>query len=65
MSTRVFQSVINQLIQWVYELNYPNAEVPVFEMYEPEDVDLTLAQRDKILFVSLDLRSGFRVQITD
>ena len=47
---KLVESVINQLIQWVYELNYPNAEVPVFEMYEPEDVDLTLAQRDKILF---------------
>ena len=32
-----------------YEINFSNAEVPVFEMYAPEDVDLTLAQRDKIL----------------
>ncbi|MBQ2611460.1 DUF935 family protein, partial [bacterium] len=41
---------INQLIQWIYEINYgANAEVPNFELYAPEDVDLTLAQRDKIL----------------
>ena len=46
---KLVESVINQLITWIYELNYPNAEVPVFELYAPEDVDLTLAQRDKIL----------------
>ena len=46
---KLVESVINQLITWIYELNYPNAEIPVFELYAPEDVDLTLAQRDKIL----------------
>ena len=46
---KLVEGVINQLIQWIYEINFANAEVPVFEMYEPEDVDLTLAQRDKIL----------------
>ena len=47
---KLVEGVINQLIQWIYEINFANAEVPVFEMFEPEDVDLTLAQRDKILF---------------
>ena len=46
---KLVEGVINQLIQWIYEINFGNAEVPVFELYEPEDVDLTLAQRDKIL----------------
>lgn len=46
---KLVESVINQLIAWIYEINYSNAEVPVFEMFAPEDVDLTLAQRDKIL----------------
>lgn len=46
---KLVESVINQLIRWIYEINFSNAEVPVFEMYAPEDVDLTLAQRDKIL----------------
>lgn len=46
---KLVETVINQLIQWVYEINFPNAEVPIFELYAPEDVDLTLAQRDKIL----------------
>jgi len=43
------KKTINQLIQWIYEINFANAEVPVFELYESEDVNLTLAQRDKIL----------------
>lgn len=46
---KLVEGVINQLIQWIYEINFANAEVPVFELYEPEDVDLNLAQRDKIL----------------
>ena len=46
---KLVESAINQLITWIYEINFPNSEIPVFEMFEPEDVDLTLAQRDKIL----------------
>jgi len=47
---KLVESVINQLIQWVYEINFSREDVPKFELYEPEDVDLTLAQRDKILY---------------
>ncbi len=46
---KLVESVINQLIRWIYEINYSNEDIPIFEMYAPEDVDLTLAQRDKIL----------------
>ena len=46
---KLVEGVINQLITWIYEINFSNAEIPVFELYAPEDVDLTLAQRDKIL----------------
>ena len=46
---KLVESAINQLITWIYEINFPNSEIPVFELYAPEDVDLTLAQRDKIL----------------
>lgn len=46
---KLVESVINQLIQWIYEINFSTKDVPVFEMFAPEDVDLTLAQRDKIL----------------
>lgn len=46
---KLVESVINQLIQWIYEINFSNSEIPVFELYEPEDVDWDLAQRDKLL----------------
>lgn len=47
---KLVEKTINQLIQWIYDVNFPNEEAPVFEMFAPEDVDLTLAQRDKILY---------------
>lgn len=46
---KLVESTINQLIRWIYELNFKGSDVPSFEMYEIEDVDLNLAQRDKIL----------------
>ena len=47
---KLVESVINKLIQWIYEINFSKEEIPKFELFEPEDVDLTLAQRDKILY---------------
>ena len=47
---KLVESVINELIRRIYEINYNNNDIPVFEMYAPEEVDLTLAQRDKILY---------------
>ena len=46
---KLVERTINQLLRWIYEINFSSKEVPVFELYSPEDVDLTLAQRDKIL----------------
>ena len=46
---KIVEKTINQLIKWIYELNFPNQDIPQFEMYEIEDVDLNLAQRDKVL----------------
>jgi len=46
---KLVEKTINQLLQWIYEINFTNQDVPVFEMYQEEDVDLTLAQRDKII----------------
>jgi len=46
---KLVEKTINQLIQWIYEINFTNKEIPVFEMFEIEDIDLGLAQRDKIL----------------
>lgn len=47
---KLVEKTLNQLIQWIYEINFsPQQDIPTFEMYEEEDVDLTLSQRDKIL----------------
>jgi len=46
---KLVEKTINQLLQWIYEINFTNQDAPVFEMYQEEDVDLTLAQRDKII----------------
>ncbi len=46
---KLVEKTINQLIQWICDINFANQDVPIFEMYQEEDVDLTLAQRDKII----------------
>nr|BDD46501.1 hypothetical protein 5 [bacterium] len=50
---RIVERTLNQLIRWIYEYNFNERNnIPVFSMWEEEDVDLNLAQRDKILFDS-------------
>lgn len=47
---RLVEWTINQLIKLVVELNYgPDKDRPVFELYKEEDVDKDLAERDKTL----------------
>ena len=46
---KLVEKTINQLLRWIYELNFLNSEIPEFELYEEEDIDLNLAQRDKTL----------------
>ncbi|OQA18895.1 MAG: hypothetical protein BWY64_01219 [bacterium ADurb.Bin363] len=46
---RLVEKTLNQVIKWIYELNFSSSEMPVFSMWEEEDMDLELAQRDKVL----------------
>ena len=46
---KLVEKTLNQLIRWIYEINFNSQDIPTFEMYEEEDVDLTLSQRDKVL----------------
>ncbi|MFH0702865.1 MAG: DUF935 family protein [bacterium] len=46
---KLVERTLNQLIQWIYKINLNEKDIPVFEMYEEEDVDLALSQRDKTL----------------
>jgi phage gp29-like protein len=47
---KIVENTHNQLIQWICEINFGTMEkYPKFEMYEEEDVDMDIANRDKIL----------------
>jgi phage gp29-like protein len=47
---KLVEATINQLIGWIFELNWGGSgEQPVFGLYEEEDVDKTLAERDGTL----------------
>jgi phage gp29-like protein len=46
---RLVENTLNTLIRWIYEINFSDSGFPMFSMYEEEDVDKTLAERDKIL----------------
>jgi len=41
---------LNELIKWIIDFNFESVpEIPKFVMYEEQDVDMTLAQRDQAL----------------
>jgi phage gp29-like protein len=46
---KIVENTINTLIGWICDVNFPGEPKPVFSMYAPEDVDLDLAERDKVL----------------
>ncbi len=47
---KLVEKTINQLIRWIMVLNFGDVrDVPVFSMWQEEDVDKTLAERDEIL----------------
>ena len=47
---------VNTLIRWTCELNWGNADRPVFDMWEQEEVDKVLVERDEKL-----VRAGARL----
>lgn len=47
--TRLVEKTFNRLIKWIDELNWYSGNTPEFSMWEEEDVDKDLAERDKIL----------------
>lgn len=46
---RMVEKEINLLIRWIHELNFNDNDYPEFQLYEEEDVDMNLANRDKVL----------------
>lgn len=46
---RLVESVFNQLLAWICELNFTVETLPKFELYEQESIDKLQAERDGIL----------------
>jgi phage gp29-like protein len=46
---RLVENTFKQLISWTCELNFNDGIEPVFSLWTEEDVDIKLAERDKIL----------------
>ena len=46
---KLTERVFNDLIGWIFELNFGEGDRPVFTMFEDQDVDISLAMRDKVL----------------
>lgn len=55
---RLVESVFNQLLAWICELNFTVETLPKFELYEQESIDKLQAERDGIL-------AGFGVTFTE
>lgn len=46
---RIVERAHNQLIKWIWEVNFNFGEIPIFSMFEEEEVNKALAERDEIL----------------
>jgi len=46
---KIVEEIIQQLLDWTCEFNFPGEAVPVFTMFAPEDVDMQQAERDEAL----------------
>lgn len=56
----MIERAMNTLIRWIYELNFTDGDMPEFSMYEQEDIDKDLAERDEKLTGSLQA-AGLRL----
>lgn len=48
-SKTLVSQTMNVLIRWIFEVNGIQGDVPSFQFYEENDVDLDVAQRDEVL----------------
>ncbi len=46
---KIVEEAFNELIDWIFDYNFGSGQRPVFSMWEEEDVDKDLAERDKTL----------------
>jgi phage gp29-like protein len=50
VDTKMVEATVNQLIDWIYFLNFGDGPRPKFSMWVPEEVDKELADRDQVLY---------------
>ncbi|MCL5991545.1 MAG: DUF935 domain-containing protein [Bacteroidetes bacterium] len=54
---RLIEYWMNELIKWIVKFNFGSLpEIPKFQMYEKQDVDMALAQRDQALASTNQIR---------
>lgn len=46
---RMVERAMNELLQWIHFFNFSTGEPPKFSLFEEEEIDKTLAERDAIL----------------
>lgn len=46
---RMVERAFNEVVRWIHELNFTGVEAPQFTLFEEEQVDKTLAERDEIV----------------
>lgn len=46
---KIVEKAHNQLIKWIWEINFNYGEIPKYSMFAEEDVNKSLAERDEIL----------------
>lgn len=56
MDKRLVEQTYNQLIKWIFELNFNEPQIPVFRFYEEEDINMELATRDGILTTQVGVK---------
>jgi phage gp29-like protein len=57
---RLIENIFNSLIKWIYEINFSEGETPYFTLYEEEEVEKDLAERDEKLANVLQI-SGLKL----
>ncbi|MBF0487543.1 MAG: DUF935 family protein [Nitrospirae bacterium] len=57
---RLVIKAFNTLIKWIIEINFSSKDIPEFTLWAEEDVDQSLAERDKNLTASMTL-SGLQL----
>ena len=60
---KIVEKTINKLIQWVYEINFSNADIPIFELYASCDCKVIRAKKVSPEYLYIYLISSIATRI--